>query len=216
MEGWDGWRRRGWEKLVGKRVILFILCFHHHPSGLCYFAALSPHPTQWAQAQVPPKSEPACQGVLPMTGTWHRCPRVRVFCCIIFPCRCPATLPPCFFRRMIESEHDRLMFFEKNPKSVSWKHILRLFLQVTFILNHKKIKDTFCWTQACPSRWDCLGKEVLTPSLRGVKVSRAGNWFDDNTLTCQVSWRLPLASEIGSLLDSWLFCVCRGNLRSHG
>lgn len=151
-----------------------------------------------------------------MTGTWHRCPRVRVFCCIIFPCGCPATLPPCFFQRMIESEHDRLMFFEKNLKSVSWKHILRLFLQVTFILNHKKIKDTSCWTQACPSRGDCLGKEVLTPLPRGVKVSRAGNWFDDNTLTCQVNWRLPLASETGSLLDCWLFCVCRGNLMSHG
>lgn len=24
----------------------------------------------------------------------------------------------------------------------------KAFLQVTFILNHKKIKDTFCWTQA--------------------------------------------------------------------
>lgn len=49
---------------------------------------------------------------------------------------------------MIESEHDILMFFYKKSEVSILKAYPQAFLQVTFILNHKKIKDSFCWTQA--------------------------------------------------------------------
>lgn len=45
---------------------------------------------------------------------------------------------------MIESEQDILMFKKKKKSQVGiLKAYPKAFLKVTFILNHKKIKDTF-------------------------------------------------------------------------
>lgn len=117
-DGRTGWVKERRLRRAGGKELHSLYSFLLPPSFWTPFLCRpfpTPHP-EWAQAQAPPQSEPACRGVLQMTGTWHRCPKVRVFCCIIFPCGCPATLPPCFFRRMIESEHDRLMFFWKKSE----------------------------------------------------------------------------------------------------
>lgn len=98
----------------------------------------------------------------------------------------------------------------KKKKKKSEVSILKAypkaFLQVTFILNHKKIKDTFCWTQTCHSCWDCSGKEVLTPLLSEVKVFQAGNWFDDNI---DLPVKLVVALGFRDWLSFWLLTfVC--------
>lgn len=51
----------------------------------------------------------------------------------------------------------------------------KAFLQVTFILKHKKVKDTFCWTQALSYMWIVFrkrGADTFTETTQGLPSTK--------------------------------------------
>lgn len=119
---------------------LFFLLFYHIFLILC----LPPHPihhTEWPQAQTyhiamePAFSEKFFNWLA--LGLWYRCLLdCRMFCWINFLCG--------WWNSNLTS-----WCYKKKKSEVSiLKAYPKAFLQVSFILNHKKIKDNFCWIQA--------------------------------------------------------------------
>lgn len=97
---------------------------------------------------------------------------------------------------------------KKNPKSVSWMHILRLFLQVTFILNHKKIKNTFCWTRALSSTLRLFrkrGVDTFTERSQGLP-SRKLVWWQYTDLSGKLAAPLDIRDWL-SLTSAFFVCV---------
>lgn len=102
---------------------------------------------------------------------------------------------------MIESEHDIPIFFFKSEVSIL-KGYPKAFLRLTFILNHKKIKDTFCWTQALSFMFRLFrkrGADTFTERSQGLP-SRKLVWWQYTDL----SGRLEATLGIGDWLSPWL------------
>lgn len=81
----------------------------------------------------------------------------------------------------------------------------KAFLQMTFILNHKKMTGTFCWAQPSHSCWDCSDKKKCWHL-----------YWDKSRSSAQEAGLMTIPRRAAALCAHWRpalsltsgFCVC--------
>ena len=104
------------------------------------------------------------------------------------------------------------MFYKKKSEVSILKVYPKAFFQVTFILNHKKIKDIFCWTQALSFMLRLFGKrgaDTFAKRSQGLP-SRKLAWWQYADLS--VKPVAALGNQRLALLLTSDFCVCVGGI----
>lgn len=102
--------------------------------------------------------------------------------------------------------------FKKKSEVSILKVYPKAFFQVTFILNHKKIKDIFCWTQALSFMLRLFGKrgaDTFAKRSQGLP-SRKLAWWQYADLS--VKPVAALGNQRLALLLTSDFCVCVGGI----
>ena len=103
-------------------------------------------------------------------------------------------------------------FIKKKSEVSILKAYPKAFFQVTFILNHKKIKDIFCWTQALSFMLRLFGKrgaDTFAKRSQGLP-SRKLAWWQYADLS--VKPVAALGNQRLALLLTSDFCVCVGGI----